>query len=368
MGSHPITDAKQAALDIVQSGTRIPYFPQTVEDDMIFQFHNIIPGLIFNKGSAKINFSDPRVVEGIDDFRGRLALKKINVEPAGLSLEEKYLKGFYALEEVLQETEVDIWGIKGELTGPLTEAYSIEILPWKKKAILDEEIFKIIVDTTAETAYWLSNQLLKLTRKFVDKRGETILLFDEPLLPLCFKDSTDLETMINALNSVLSRIKCRKGIHICDNPVTVIDKILELEIDYFSFDARRYPATLEKIKSETLQRYLEDGKGFAFGLTPNSPEELFGEENIYEIQRGKKDPTDFIPESSEIKNRMEKIISSVESKVNIKSLLEQSLITPQCGFRNFNIPNPTIGEQLVKNLLELQEKAAEEIREKYKIN
>lgn len=335
---------------------------------MIFQFHNIIPGLIFEKGTAKLNFSDPKVVEGLNEFRGRLALKRINVEPAGLSLEEKYLKGLYAMEEVLQETEAEIWGLKGQITGPLTEAYSIEILPWKRKAILDEEIFKIILDTTSEIAYWLSKQLQKLTRKFVGKEGETIVFLDEPLLPLCLKDTMDPEIRIKSINSVLKRIQCRKGVHICDNPITVIDNMLEFDIDYFSFDARRYPATLEKTRVERLQRYLEEGKGFAFGLTPNSPEELFGEENIYEIQRGIKDPTNFIPEYNKIKNSMEEIVFSVESKVEVRSLLEQSLITPQCGFRNFNIPNPLLGEQLVKNLLEIQEKAAKEVREKYEIN
>lgn len=368
MGSHPIDDAKQAALDIVESGTKIPYFPQTVGDDMIYQFHNIIPGLVFEKGSAKLNFKDPKIVEGIENFRSRLALKKIKVEPSGLSIEEKYLKGLYALEEVLQEKEVDIWGIKGELTGPLTEAYSIEILPWKKKAIFDEEVFKLVLDTSAEIAHWLSNQLQKLTRKFIGKEGETILFLDEPLFPLCLKDCTDPDKMIKAVDHLLKRINCRRGIHICDNPITVIDSVLELEIDYLSFDARRYPAILEKIKTETLQKYLDRGKGFAFGLTPNSPEEVFGEENIYEIQRGKKDPYHFLPEPSEIKNRMETIISSIESKIDVISLLKQSLITPQCGFRNFTIPNSKMGEQLVKNLLELQEKAAKEVREKYKIN
>ncbi|MFB0561744.1 MAG: hypothetical protein ACETWM_11100 [Candidatus Lokiarchaeia archaeon] len=335
---------------------------------MIFQFHNIIPGLIFEKGSAKLNFSDPKVVEGLDGFRGRLALKRINVEPAGLSLEEKYLKGLYAIEEVLQETEAEIWGLKGQITGPLTEAYSIEILPWKRKAILDEEIFKIILNTTSEIAYWLSKRLQKLTKKFVGKEGETIVFLDEPLLPLSLKETMDPETRINSINYVLNRIQCRKGVHICDNPITVIDNMLELDIDYFSFDARRYPATLEKTKGETLQRYLEKGKGFAFGLTPNSPEELFGEEHIYEIQRGKKDPTNFIPEYIKIKNGMKKMVLSVESKVDVVSLLEQSLVTPQCGFRNFNIPDPEMGEQVVKSLLEIQEKAAKEVRDEYKIN
>jgi hypothetical protein len=367
LGSHPIADAKQIALDIISSGTKIPYFPQTVEDNMTFQFHNIIPGLILEKGSARLNLNDNRVVKGLEDLRGKLVLKKINIEPGGLPLEKRYIRGLYALEEALQETEADIWGVKGEITGPLTEAYSVEVLPGRKKAVLDEELFKLVLDVTAEVAYWLSKELQKLSRKFLGKGGETILFLDEPLLPLCLKDSVEPEAKVRAIESVLCRIRCKKGIHICDNPLTVIDNVLKLNIDYFSFDARRYPDTLEKTDSETLEKYLRRGKGFAFGLTPNTPEELFGEENIYDIQRGVKDPFDFIPKASDITNRMEHIVSQMESKIDVVFLLHHSLITPQCGFRNFNIPNPSVGEKIVKRLLEIQEKAAEEVREKYKI-
>ncbi|MBS7249491.1 MAG: hypothetical protein KIH08_02705, partial [Candidatus Freyarchaeota archaeon] len=95
--------------------------------------------------------------------------------------------------------------------------------------------------------------------------------------------------------------------------------------------------------------------------------QFFGEENIYSIQRGIKDPSDFIPKVGDITSRMEHIVSPLESKIDVISLLNHSLITPQCGFRNFNIPNPSMGEQIVKRLLEIQEKAAEEVREKYKI-
>ncbi len=335
---------------------------------MTFQFHNVIPGLVYESSSVKIDFSNSKVVEGLDKFRGRLVLKKASLEPPGLPLEERYIKGLYALEEALDETGAEIWGIKGEITGPLTEAYSVEILPWRKKAFLDEEIFKIIVDATSEVAYWLANQLQKLTKRYVGKSGETILFLDEPLLPLCLKDSTDPKETMKSINPVLSRIRCKKGIHICDNPVTVIDDLLELDIDYLSFDARRYPASLEKTKIEKIQRYLEGGGGFAFGLTPNTPEELFGEENIYEIQRGRKDPASFVPEYRELADRLERMFSPLESRVDVVSLLEQSLITPQCGFRNFSIPNPETGEQLVKRLLIIQERAAGEIREKYKIH
>ncbi|MBS7249492.1 MAG: hypothetical protein KIH08_02710, partial [Candidatus Freyarchaeota archaeon] len=235
---------------------------------MTFQFHNIIPGLILEKGSARLNLNDPQVVKGLEDLRGKLVLKKINIEPGGLPLEKRYLKGLYALEEVLKETEADLWGVKGEITGPLTEAYSVEVLPGRKKAILDEDLFKLVLGVTAEVAYWLSKELQKLSRKFLGKKAETILFLDEPLLPLCLRDSAEPEAKIRAIDSVLCRIQCKKGIHICDNPLTVIDDVLKLNIDYFSFDARRYPATLEKTDSETLEKYLRRGKGFAFGLTP----------------------------------------------------------------------------------------------------
>jgi hypothetical protein len=142
--------------------------------------------------------------------------------------------------------------------------------------------------------------------------------------------------------------------------------ILKYPIDLFSYDAIKYCDVLKNTNSEILYNYIEQGGGFAFGVTPNTPENLFGVENIPKILNGELNPNDFLPTPDELIITLQKNIHPIAKKsIPIQKLLSQSLLTPACGFRNFTIPNSIQGELIVKQLLQIQEEAAKELRKTY---
>ncbi|MHA1631853.1 MAG: hypothetical protein ACTSXC_03465 [Candidatus Freyarchaeota archaeon] len=334
---------------------------------MIYQFHNVIPGLLLKKGATFLDLTSVEKARELQRFKGELKLKSMHLAPSGMAVERRFIEGLHVLKEALEETNLDVWGVKGELTGPITEAYSVTILPGRKKAIYDEEIFDIILKTTCEVASWLSSEIMKITRRTAGKDALAILFIDEPLLPLVLKEY-EFEKVNEALKRTLARIKCRKGVHVCDEPVAVIDMLIDLEVDYFSFDMLKYPKTLEMADKSKIREHVENGRGFAFGVMPNTPEALFGEDAIYNVQKGMLTPEEFLPSPQEIVEKIELGLKKMMEKVDVKSLIENSLITPQCGFKSFTIPSPEKGEQIVRQLLGIQEEAAKKIREKYQIS
>lgn len=83
---------------------------------------------------------------------------------------------------------------------------------------------------------------------------------------------------------------------------------------------------------------------------------------------GDLNPTDFLPSPDDLIQTFEANIRPLEQKsIPVQQLLAQSLISPACGFRNFNIPTPDAGELIVKQLLQIQEQAAQELRKIYEL-
>ncbi|MEM4446398.1 MAG: hypothetical protein QW461_03760 [Candidatus Jordarchaeales archaeon] len=341
--------------------------PQSVNDNMIYQFHNVIPGLLLEGGNVFLDLSTIEKVKNFNNYKGELRLKDMHLLPSGMFLKREFIEGLHVLQEELEVSKPNIWGVKGEITGPMTEAYSITVIPKRSKAIHDDEIFDVIVKTTCEVAVWLSSKIAEITRKVVGKDGAAILFVDEPLLPLVLREH-DANEVKEALERVLKKIKCKKGVHVCDEPASVADMILELGVDYFSFDMKKYPKTLEIIDRERLKQHIAEGKGFAFGVTPNTPESIMDEGTLYKAYKREVNIEEFLPTPHEIAKTLTSNLEKVKEEVNLEDLVMGSLLTPQCGFRSFTVPNPEEGEKIVRILLERQEKAAQIIREKYGIH
>ncbi len=364
IGSHPIKDVQRIVKDILESGIKVPYVPQTVNDNMIYQFHNMIPGLIFQIGSVFLDLSTIEKMREFRVFKGELELRAMHILPSGIVLKHEFIEGLHVLQRELEIKRPDIWGVKGEITGPITEAYSITVLPKRDKAINNDEIFDVIVKTTCEVASWISSKLEELTERVVGRKGLPILFIDEPLLPLVLKEF-DAEEVKSVLEYVFKKVKCRKGIHVCDEPTSIIDMVLELEADYFSYDLLKYPKTLKIADRELLKMHVEEGRGFAFGVTPNTPESILNDEALYKAQKGEINVEEFLPTTQQIAETVVKNMKEIEENVDLRELIANSLITPQCGFRSFTVPSPEEGERLVRILLERQEGAAQIIRRKY---
>lgn len=336
---------------------------------MTIQFHQEFPGLSLQKGSVILDLNTPDFEKKLKEFKNNLKMKSLLFHPHGIEPSLESYKTLHTFSELLIRSSNHFKGIKCQMTGPITEAASVKLQPSNEKLIRNPEFFNLIVDLSAEIAHWLSSYLLKIASSNDISKSNVILFIDEPLFPLSVENDISYEIALEKLSRVFRLIQCKKGIHICDNPFTVIDAILEHPIDLLSYDAIKYPDTLKNTRIEILSEYVERGGGFAFGLTPNTPESLFGVQNIPEILRGELDPHDFFPTPDELIITLQKNIHPIAKKdIPIKKLLSQSLLTPACGFRNFNIPTPEEGETIVKQLLTIQEQAAVKLRRTYKLN
>ncbi len=369
IGSHPINEPKKVINDIFNSTITHPYVPQLSNEEMIVQFHHEFPGLSVFKGSPILDLNTPHFEDKLREFKGKLKMKSLLIHPHGLEIQSDFFQSLFIFSEMLMKSSAPYNGIKCQITGPITEAASIKLKPGGGKLIRDDEFFALIVDHTAEIAHWLSAYLLKVANSKKIPSSNVILFIDEPLFPLSVENDISYDDALGKLSRVLQLIQCKKGIHICDNPITVLDSILKIPIDLFSFDAIRYPDSLKNTKIEVLQNYIERGGGFAFGLTPNTPESLFGVQNLTEIIKGETNPSVFFPTPDELIHTLQKNIHPLSKKdIPIRKLLANSLLTPACGFRSFNIPTPEEGEQIVKKLLEIQEQAAQKLRATYHLN
>lgn len=368
IGSHPLSDARQVILHIFESGITYPYVPQLKTDEMTFQFHHLFPGLKIERGNAVLDINTADFEAKLKEFRGQLKLKSLMLQPHGIEVEHDFFRPLLVFVNMLSKISINFKGIKCQMTGPVTEAASIRIHPGNNKLIHNPELFDIIVDLTAEIAHWLSYFLLKIAEENGIRRDNVILFIDEPLFPLSVEKEITYEEALHKISKVLQLIQCKKGIHICDDPVTVLDSILKFPFDILSYDAIKYPDSLKNTNIEVLHNYVENGGGFAFGLTPNTPESVFDVENIPAILKGDLNPEKFLPTPSDLIQTLQRNIHPISKKgIPIQKLLSQSLISPACGFRNFNIPSVEEGELIVKRLLEIQEKAGKELRETYRL-
>jgi len=368
IGSHPIDDPKKIIRDILDSKITYPYVPQLSTDEMIFQFHNKFPGLSIRKGIAVLDVNFPNFEERLRELKGELGLKSLLFKPHGEEIFPEFYEALFLFSEMLNHSVPSWNGIKCQMTGPITEAASIKIHPGNTKVIQNPELLDLIVKLSAEIAHWLSAFLIKTASLNKIRSSNVVLFIDEPLFPLSVENEIPYDEALEKISNVLQLIQCKKGIHICDNPISVIDMILKYPIDLFSYDANKYFNVLKNTNGDILYEYVERGGGFAFGITPNTPESLFGVENIPGIINHELNPEDFIPTCDELILILQKNIHPLAKKsIPIQKLLAQSLLTPACGFRNFNIPNPDEGERIVKRLLQIQEEAARKLRKTYEL-
>ncbi|MEM1885554.1 MAG: hypothetical protein QXZ24_08105, partial [Candidatus Jordarchaeales archaeon] len=102
---------------------------------MIYQFHNVIPGLLLEGGNVFLDLSTIEKVKNFNNYKGELRLKDMHLLPSGMFLKREFIEGLHVLQEELEVSKPNIWGVKGEITGPMTEAYSITVIPKRSKAI-----------------------------------------------------------------------------------------------------------------------------------------------------------------------------------------------------------------------------------------
>ena len=169
-------------------------------------------------------------------------------------------------------------------------------------------LFDVIVKLLAMKACWQLDQ-------YSEFGLPRIIFLDEPYLSSYGSAFASLkkEQIIESLNEIFLAIHDRSslsGIHCCGN--TDWTMLMETEVDIINFDAFGYMDTMLIYKKE-VQAFLDRGGILAWGIVPT---------------------TDSIREVT-IDDLMDKMVAAVDylvdSGIDRKLIVENSLITPSCG-------------------------------------
>jgi len=300
IGSLPHKDVK-AALDMILDGRiSCPSWPQLpslgYSESMYVQTGEHLPGI-------KIDGEGKRIVASLGDYDPTDIYTAIVTDDVDYFVHsERHHKGLF---ELLRRDVSEFVGIKGQVTGPISEGLQIQDAGGRS-AIYDESYSEIIRKTVNMTAKWQVRELSK-------KNPNVIMFFDEPSLSLLGSPfaSVSAEDAAAWMNEAIDVPGCKKGIHCCGN--TDWPTVLSTDVDILSFDAYSYAHTLAMFPGE-LGDFIERGGVLSWGIVPSSDEGI-----VIETPKA-----------------LAKIFSGHIDSMCAKGipkdmLIRQSMITPQCG-------------------------------------
>ena len=300
IGSLPYDDAAKALDKILDGRISCPSWPQLpalgYSESMYVQTGEHLPGITIDDHGKKI-VADLGAYDPTDIYT---AIITDDVDYFVHS--EKYHKGLF---ELLRRDVSGFKGVKGQVTGPISEGLQIQDREGRS-AIYDESYSEIIRKTVNMTAKWQ-------VRELSAKNKNVVMFFDEPSLSLLGSPfaSVSLTDAAAWMNEAIDVPGCRKGIHCCGN--TDWPTVLSTNIDILSFDAYAYAHTLAMFPKE-LNEFVERGGVLSWGIVPSSDDgiEIETPGNLAKILSGH--------------------IDSISRKgISKDRIVHQSMITPQCG-------------------------------------
>lgn len=309
IGSYPHDSVDDACNLILRTLPEIPCWPQLPERDMkeemLIQYTEGLPFLKIDPEKKSVYVDMPEDnTDGLEEFYN----KYLSEDPALFSISDSHALGFSNMIKLLREKKPEsLRAIKGQIVGPITLAGSLKD-PEQIAMLHNPVFFDVIVKLLAMKACWQLDQ-------YSEFGLPRIIFLDEPYLSSYGSAFASLkkEQIIESLNEIFLAIHDRSslsGIHCCGN--TDWTMLMETEVDIINFDAFGYMDTLLIYKKE-VQAFLNRGGILAWGIVPT---------------------TDSIREVT-IDDLMDKMVSAVDylvdSGIDRKLIVENSLITPSCG-------------------------------------
>ena len=309
IGSYPHDNVDDACNLILKTLPEVPCWPQLPERDMneemLVQYTEGLPFLKIDpkKKSVYIDMPEDNTDE-LEEFYN----KYLSEDPGLFSISDSHALGFSNMIRRLKEkTPESLRAIKGQIVGPITLAGSLKD-PEQIAMLHNPTLFDVIVKLLSMKACWQLDQYsgFGLPR---------IIFLDEPYLSSYGSAFANLkkEQIVESLNEIFLAIHNRdslSGIHCCGN--TDWTMLMETQVDIINFDAFGYMESMLIYKKEVLA-FLERGGIVAWGIVPT---------------------TDSIRDVT-IDALMDKMVSAVdclvESGIDQKLIIENSLITPSCG-------------------------------------
>jgi len=122
------------------------------------------------------------------------------------------------------------------------------------------------------------------------------------------------------------------GVHVCAN--TQWDMLLDSTIDIISFDAFSYFDRFI-LYPELIKTYFDNGKILAWGIIPTDKAEVIAEQTTKGLVQMLNDQMD------ELSNK---------TKIDKKTIISQSFITPSCGTGSLDLDSAKKVLQLTKEV------------------
>lgn len=301
IGSLPFTDPTKALDEIVSRLHEVPYWPQLpargFQENMYAQYATHLPGIVIDRENKRVTVDlhnyDP------EDFYNRI----INDDVDSFAYPEDCFSGFYEL--LKRNLPQGAMAVKGQVIGPVSAG--LQILDQNgRPAIYDEAYGEIIRRNLNMCVRWQERRLSKLSDK-------VIIFLDEPSLSLIGTPfaSVSSDNVISWVDEVFEGVKAIRGLHCCGN--TDWPMVLSTSVDILSFDAYNYAFSVS-LYPDQLKAFLVRGGALSWGLIPNMDHRL---------------------EKETVSSLLTKFNSTLNELVakglNQDVLLEQSIITPECG-------------------------------------
>jgi len=312
IGSLPFVDAAEACTMLLEN-VDFPFWPQLplrdFREQMIPQYAEGVPRVEIDAENRKVRL-DP----GGSNHEAIAAFyeKYLSGDTTPFAISDDSSKGFGAFRQVIASRKWPV--VKGQVTGPLTFALSVQD-PAGRPAYYDFEMLDMIQKALARKAQWQIERL----------RGnaEKVLIFiDEPILA-AFGTSTYVsigkDDVVRALNDVIGPIHEAgglAGVHCCGN--TDWSVLAATDADVASFDAFEYSRSVSLYPDE-IRAFLDRGGALAWGVVPTRDDA--GAQTI-----------------ASLRARLLEGFKFLEDKgFDRKLLLERCLLTPSCGAGNLGI-------------------------------
>ena len=314
--------------------------PKLPKEDMLVQFSEGIPGLVFEEGKLSFHNEGPAFEDALLKFYEDylLALEGTSIEDLkefAISLE--YASGLFALFDQLGSIAASVDAIKCQLTGPFTMGTGLTDKAGRY-AYYDPTLKDIIVKSLSLKAKWQIN-------KFKPFGAPVIVSIDEPSLVGYGSSvfiSVTKDDIQKSLDEIIGVIHLEQGMaatHCCENTDWAL--LLETEIDIISFDAYGFFDNVI-IYEDELKRFVERGGIIAWGIVPTHDTDVLSHET-----------------ADSLMSRWSDHVQRLTAKgIDLNRVLRQSLITPSCGAGSLSL-------ELAEKALALTKDLSEKIMREY---
>ena len=316
IGSLPVTDHDEAISLVLEHTPDIPLWVQLPvhrEESMMTQFLPGMPGLVQSQERVFVDTSGSTFEDDLLKFyEDYIAVTEGGspLDGTRFALTSATAAGFFALLDKMELASHLPVSIKGQITGPVTQATGLT--DQNRRAVFyDDRLLDVVVKILALKARW---QVEKFSRWDIP----AIIFLDEPGLAgfgtsaFISISKGDIVRVLSEVIDAIHRAGGIAGVHVCAN--TDWSLILDSGTDILSFDAYSFFDRLTLYEA-SLRRFFEQGRILAWGIVPTSDSKDIEKETAPSL----------VAKWESQATRLEAL------GMERKKILEQSLITPSCG-------------------------------------